>query len=227
MTAGRFITLEGGEGAGKSTQIDRLRRHLQKRGLRVLCTREPGGSERAESIRASILSGEAQAYGPFAEALMFSAARHDHLERTIRPALASGTWVLCDRFADSTRAYQGVMGKIDEATIAALERLVVSSTRPDLTLVLDVPAALGLARASGRRLSRGEAADRYEREDAAFHGRLRQAFLDIAKREPERCLVIDASGEADIVESRIAHAVNGRFFDHDLKQGLQVVGGQV
>ncbi len=225
--AGRFITLEGGEGAGKSTQIDRLRRHLQKRGLRVLCTREPGGSERAELIRTSILGGEAQAYGPFAEALMFSAARHDHLERTIRPALASGTWVLCDRFADSTRAYQGAMGKIDQGTIAALERLVVSSTRPDLTLILDVPAALGLARASGRRQARGEAADRYERENAAFHGRLRQAFLDIAKREPERCVIVDASGEADLVEAAITRAVDERFFHHDLRQGLQIVGEQV
>ena len=225
--AGRFITLEGGEGAGKSTQIDRLRRHLQKRGLRVLCTREPGGSERAELIRTSILGGEAQAYGPFAEALMFSAARHDHLERTIRPALASGTWVLCDRFADSTRAYQGAMGKIDQGTIAALERLVVSSTRPDLTLILDVPAALGLARASGRRHARGEAADRYERENAAFHGRLRQAFLDIAKREPERCVIVDASGEADLVEAAITRAVDERFFHHDLRQGLQIVGEQV
>jgi dTMP kinase len=224
---GRFITLEGGEGAGKSTQIDRLRRHLQKRGLRVLCTREPGGSERAELIRTSILGGEAQAYGPFAEALMFSAARHDHLERTIRPALASGTWVVCDRFADSTRAYQGAMGEIDQGIIAALERLVVSSTRPDLTLILDVPAALGLARASGRRQARGEDADRYERENAAFHGRLRQAFLDIAKREPERCVIVDASGEADLVEAAITRAVDGRFFNPDLRQGLQVVGEQV
>jgi dTMP kinase len=214
LPEGRFITFEGGEGAGKSTQIERLRHRLEARGVDVITTREPGGSPRAERIRQSLLSGEAKRFGPFAEALMFSAARMDHLHETIRPALERGAFVLCDRFADSTRAYQGVLGAVDQALIEELERAVVSETRPDLTFILDVPADVGLERASHRR--GGEGADRFEAEDRSFHDRLRQAFLTIAEQEPERCVVIDANRDVDTVESEIWQAVErllGRFTD--------------
>ena len=205
---GRFITFEGGEGAGKSTQVERLLRRLEARGFKAVATREPGGSPRAERIRQSLLSGEAKRFGPLAEALMFSAARMDHLDNTIRPALERGAFVLCDRFADSTRAYQGALGAIDPALIEALERVVVGATKPDLTFVLDVPADTGLARASRRR--RGEGADRFEAEDRAFHDGLRRAFLAIAEREPERCVVIDASRSPAAVENAIWTVVEGR-----------------
>ena len=209
---GRFITFEGGEGAGKSTQIQRLLHHLQRVGIKALTTREPGGSAKAERIRESVLSGAAKAFGPFAEALMFSAARLDHLEQTIRPALARGEFVLCDRFADSTRAYQGALGRIDAALIRALERAVVDDTRPDLTFVLDLPAEIGLARATERRAGAGTGADRFEGEDAAFHEALREAFLDIARQEPERCVVIDANREPDLVDADIWRVVQERLF---------------
>lgn len=158
---GSFITFEGGEGAGKSTQIRRLAAHLRARsGRPVLTTREPGGSVKAETIREALLSGLAKPYGPFAEALLFSAARIDHLDTRIRPALARGEIVLCDRFADSTRAYQGAAGGLDPAVLSALERVVVGPTRPDLTLILDCDPELGLARARARQAEGGEAGDR-------------------------------------------------------------------
>ncbi len=146
--SGRFITFEGGEGAGKSTQIARLLDCLKAEGLDAIATREPGGSPKAERIRESVLSGAAQSLGPFAEAILFSAARIDHLRETIRPALARGAFVLCDRFADSTRAYQGVLGHIDASLMRALEWATIGDTRPDLTFILDVPAEVGLARAA-------------------------------------------------------------------------------
>jgi dTMP kinase len=208
---GRFITFEGGEGAGKSTQIERLRRRLEARGVRTVATREPGGSPKAERIRESVLAGAAKPFGPLAEALMFSAARIDHVEKAIRPALDRGTFVLCDRFADSTRAYQGALGDVAPALIKALENAAIGSTRPDLTLVLDVPAELGLARAGERRRRAGRAADRFEEEDAAFHGQLRQAFLEIARAEPARCVVIDASQDQEAVEADIWAHVERRF----------------
>ena len=208
MPEGRFITFEGGEGAGKSTQVERLRQRLEARGIVVVATREPGGSLRAERIRESLLSGEAKRFGPFAEALMFSAARMDHLDQTIRPALDRGAFVLCDRFADSTRAYQGVLGAVDGALIEELERTVVGQTRPDLTFILDVPADVGLERALLRR--RGEGADRFEAEDRSFHDRLRQAFLAIAEREPKRCAVINATADMDTVEKEIWRIVEQR-----------------
>jgi dTMP kinase len=210
--SGRFITFEGGEGVGKSTQIERLLHHLQRVGIKALTTREPGGSPKAERIRESLLSGAAKAFGPFAEALMFSAARLDHLEQTIRPALARGEFVLCDRFADSTRAYQGALGRIDAALIRALERAVVDKTRPDLTFVLDLPAEIGLARAAERRAGAGTRVDRFEGESAAFHEGLRQAFLDIARQEPERCVVIDADRAPGLVEADIWRVVQERLF---------------
>jgi dTMP kinase len=216
---GRFITFEGGEGAGKSTQIERLRRRLEARGVRTVATREPGGSPKAERIRESVLAGAAKPFGPLAEALMFSAARIDHVEKTIRPALDRGTFVLCDRFADSTRAYQGALGDVAPALIKALENAAIGSTRPDLTLLLDVPAELGLARAGERRRRAGRAADRFEEEDAAFHGQLRQAFLEIARAEPARCVVIDASRDQEAVEADIWAHVERRFLQPAVEVG--------
>ena len=206
---GRFITLEGGEGAGKSTQAARLVEALAARGIRAIATREPGGSPRAEEIRAVILSGSASRLGPLAEALLFSAARADHLAATIRPALARGDWVVCDRFADSTRAYQGAAGGLDAGVINALERIVVGDTTPDLTIVLDIPAAAGLRRAAARR-GAGEAADRFEGETIAFHEALRRGFLEIAARAPERCAVLDASADAETVARHVLAVVEGR-----------------
>ncbi|MGC5779905.1 dTMP kinase [Methylobacterium sp. NFXW15] len=204
---GVFITLEGGEGAGKSTQVSRLAARLRARTNHpVVTTREPGGSPYAEEIRAAVLAGAAKPYGPFAEALLFSAARLDHLDRLIRPALVRGETVICDRFIDSTRAYQGAAGGLDPAVLNALERVVVGRTRPDLTLILDLPPETGLARAAAR----GEGQDRFEAEALSFHARLRAAFLDIAAREPGRCAVIDAAAEPDAVEAAIAATIAER-----------------
>lgn len=208
---GAFITLEGGEGAGKSTQAARLAATLRARtGRPVVVTREPGGSPRAEEIRTAVLAGVAKPYGPFAEALLFSAARLDHLDRLIRPALARGETVICDRFLDSTRAYQGAAGGLDPATLTALERVVVGSTRPDLTLILDLPAETGLARAAARGQEAGQGADRFEAEALGFHTRLRTAFLEIANRDSARCAVVDASAEPDAVEAAIRAIVAAR-----------------
>jgi dTMP kinase len=207
---GSFITFEGGEGAGKSTQIDLLRGRLESLGHQVLVSREPGGSDKAEKIRRFILDGHAKSFGPWAEALLFAAARLDHLEQTIRPALARGRHVLCDRFVDSTRAYQGAVGRVNERDIAILERVTVDSTEPDLTFVLDLPVAQGLERARLRREGRGEGADRFEAEDAAFHEALRQAFLRIAEAASYRCVVIDASGDPDAVSGAIWKALADR-----------------
>ena len=187
---GRFITFEGGEGAGKSVQARRLETKLTALGLEVVRTREPGGSPHAEKLREAILSGFAAQFGPEGEALLFAAARIDHLDKTILPALERGAWVICDRFADSTRAYQGVAGDLPPAFVAHLEEVVVGVNRPDLTLVLDVPAEVGLERARARRGTRS--ADRFEAEGLKFHETLRRAFLDIAAAEPERCVVVDA-----------------------------------
>jgi dTMP kinase len=205
---GRFVTFEGGEGVGKSTQVERLRGRLGALGREVVVTREPGGSPRAEAIRASILAGRAKPFGPLAEAALFSAARADHLDRLIRPALARGAVVLCDRFADSTRAYQGALGDLDARLIRALERVVVGDTRPDLTILLDAPAQTGLARA--RRRWGGAAADRFEAEEGAFHERLRRAFLDLAAAEPGRFVVVDADRPPEAVEDEVWAAVEGR-----------------
>ncbi len=208
--AGCFITFEGGEGAGKSTQIDRLKTRLVQLAQPVLVTREPGGSPHAEEIRAYILGGHAKHLGPFAEALLFAAARIDHLDKTIVPALRSGTHVLCDRFADSTRAYQGSVGNIDERLIGHLERVTLRGVKPDLTFILDLPAEVGLARAGERRAGKGEGADRFEGEDVSFHQSLRQAFLAIARKAPQRCAVINADQAPDEVEAAIWAALRER-----------------
>ncbi|KAB7783287.1 MULTISPECIES: dTMP kinase [Methylorubrum] len=204
---GVFITFEGGEGAGKSTQIARLAATLRDEGggREIVTTREPGGTPRAEALRAALLRGVAKPYGPFAEALMFAAARIDHIENRIRPALARGAIVLCDRFSDSTRAYQGAAGGLEPELIASLERVTLGDLRPDLTLILDLPPEAGLARAQSR--GGGEPADRFEAEGMRFHQRLRAAFRAIAEAEPERCRIIDADLGPDAVEAAIRAAV--------------------
>ncbi|RAI31345.1 dTMP kinase, partial [Rhodoplanes serenus] len=205
---GKFITFEGGEGSGKSTQATRLAERLRALGIAVVQTREPGGSPGAEIVRHVLLAGAAKPLGPEAEAMLFAAARADHLDRTIRPALDRGAWVVCDRFADSTRVYQGTVGKADPALIRALERVAVGDTRPDLTLVLDLPAEIGLARADGRR--EGGAVDRFESEALGFHAALRDAYRAIAEAEPGRCVVIDAAGPPDQVADAVWAVVCAR-----------------
>ena len=206
---GFFITLEGGEGAGKSTQLGHLLRHLREAGIEAIGTREPGGSPGAEILRRVLLSGHLAHLGPAAEAILFAAARIDHIEKTIEPALAAGTFVVCDRFADSTRAYQGARGQLDPRFLQALERITLAGVQPDLTLILDLPAAEGLARAAARRAT-GENADRFEREDLPFHEGLREAYLAIAAAEPTRCIVIDAAGGEEDVAQAIFEAVSNR-----------------
>jgi len=206
VTQGRFITFEGGEGAGKSTQVRRLAERLKGRGEMVI-TREPGGSPGAEAIRALLVSGPVERWSPVTETLLMYAARRDHIERVIAPALARGAWVLCDRFHDSTRAYQGAAGGAPQALIQALEAEVVGAVLPDLTLILDLPVEAGLARAAGR----GEGEGRFEAKGLAFHQRLRAAYLDIAAREPDRCRVIDADGTIDHIAARIDAAVAARW----------------
>ncbi len=188
---GKFITFEGGEGTGKSTQAAMLALRLESLGLRVLLTREPGGSPGAEIIRHVLLSGAAKPFGPEAEAMLFAAARDDHIRYAILPALEAGDWVICDRFADSTRVYQGALGEVDQRLIKALERVSLGDLYPNLTLVLDVPVALGLKRAARRR--GGANPDRFEAETIDFHEKLRRAYLALAAAEPDRCAFIDAS----------------------------------
>ncbi len=206
MAKGKFITFEGGEGAGKSTQLKRLVARLQTGGREVVATREPGGSTGAESIRDLVLKGAADRWSPVTETLLMYAARRDHIERVIRPGLARGAWVVCDRFADSTRAYQGGAGGVAPGLIAAMEAHVLEATRPDLTLLFDLPVDVGLQRAHARAGSEM----RFESKGAAFHERLRAAFLAIARAEPERCVIIDARGTLDEVEAEVWATVTGR-----------------
>jgi dTMP kinase len=205
---GRFITFEGGEGTGKSTHSQMLAARLKSLGIDVALTREPGGSPGAEILRYVLLSGAARPLGPDAEALLFAAARDDHLTTLIRPALDHGKWVVCDRFADSTRVYQGVAGNVDPQVIRALERIVVGGTKPDLTFILDVPAKVGMQRATQRR-GKGDA-DRFEGEALVFHERLRDGFLTLAANEPERCVLIDATATKEAVAGQIWHVVQKR-----------------
>ncbi len=205
---GLFVTFEGGEGAGKSTQIRLLAEALRMRGHDVLVTREPGGSPGAEAVRHVILSGAAEAFGVRMEAILFAAARNDHVEELIRPAVRSGKIVLCDRFLDSSRVYQGITGNLEADFIAALERVAVNGVMPDRTLILDLPAAAGLERAKrrGAGLS-GGLPDRFEKERLETHEKRREAFLDIAAREPGRCRVIDASGDVGDIAKNVLSAV--------------------
>jgi len=198
---GCFVTLEGGEGAGKTTQIGHILQNLRLAGVEAIATREPGGSPGAEILRKVLLSGAIKPLGPAAEAILFAAARIDHIDKTIAPALAAGSFVVCDRFSDSTSAYQGALGRLDPAFLRALDRVSLGDIRPDLTLILDIPAEEGRARAARRRAA-AETLDRFEREDLSFHEGVRAAFLAIAASDPARCIVIDASRpEADVAEA--------------------------
>jgi dTMP kinase len=199
MSHGRLITFEGGEGTGKSTQAARLADRLARAGREVVRTREPGGSAGAEAIRRLIVRGEVDRWSPISEVLLLYAARSDHVERIIVPALARGAIVVCDRFADSTRAYQGAASLGPLELIMTLEKFVLRDVKPDLTVVLDVPVETGLARAAARRGTE----TRFEAKGAAFHKRLRRAFLAIAAAEPERCVVIDAAPSAAEVEAAV------------------------
>jgi dTMP kinase len=207
---GRFITFEGGEGSGKSTQIKRLAERLEASKLHVLVTREPGGSVGAEIIRHLVLSGMGKLLGADAETLLFAAARDDHVRNVILPALNQGTWVLCDRFFDSTRVYQGKVSHVAPGLLNAMQRVTIGDLKPDLTIILDVPVEVGLKRAASRR--GGAEPDRFESEDLKFHQELRDAYREIANAEPERCVLIDATADANTVAGHVWMALRDRFF---------------
>jgi dTMP kinase len=207
---GRFITFEGGEGSGKSTQIKTLAERLNGAKLRAIVTREPGGSPGAEIIRHLVLSGMGKLLGPDAETLLFAAARDDHVHTVIQPALNQGIWVLCDRFSDSTRVYQGRLGHVAPGLLNAMQRVTIGDLEPDLTFILDVPVEVGMQRAAVRRGA--GAPDRFEAEDLRFHQELREAYRQIAADEPQRCVLIDANADADAVAAKVWAAVRDRFF---------------
>ena len=211
VMTGRFISFEGGEGSGKSTQARLLAERLKHASIDVLLTREPGGSAFAEQVREFILSGKQAPHPPLAEALLFYAARADHLAATIRPALAAGKWVVADRFSDSTRAYQGAAGGVSKSDIDAIDRIVVGGTIPSLTLILDLVPEDGLRRAAERRPP-GTRTDPYEARDIDFHRRLRDGFLGIAADEPDRCVVIEAAGPAAPIAATVWRMVESRLF---------------
>jgi dTMP kinase len=203
VTRGKFITIEGGEGTGKSTHVRLLAKGLEAAGVDVVVTREPGGSPGAEEIRTLLVTGGTGRWSPMTEALLHYAARCEHLRKTVLPALEAGRWVISDRFADSTMAYQGYGHGLGREPVDTLHRLVVGDFAPDLTLILDLPVETGLSRAGGR----ADGEDRYERMGTAFHGRLREGFLDIAAREPRRCAVIKVTGTVEQVQHAVREAV--------------------
>jgi dTMP kinase len=207
---GRFISFEGGEGSGKSTQIKLLAERLAGAKLHVVVTREPGGSPGAEVMRHLVLSGMGKLLGPEAETLLFAAARDDHARTVIEPALKQGTWVLSDRFSDSTRVYQGTLGNVAPGLLNAMQRVTIGDLKPDLTIILDVPVEIGLKRAAARRGA--AAADRFESEDIGFHQQLREAYRQIARAEPDRCVLIDATEDPKKVAANIWSALRDRFF---------------
>lgn len=215
---GRFITLEGGEGAGKSTQAARIVAALKGLGIPAIATREPGGTAKAEELRAALLTGVIAPLGPAAEALAFSAARVDHLDRKIKPALEEGVWVVCDRFADSTRAYQGALGHLSPQLIRAMENVVVGADQPDLTLMIDLDPEKGLARAAARRGD--NSADRFEGQNTAFHRALRAAFVKIAADEPQRCALIDGARSENDVAAEIWHEIENRLDPREWRRPL-------
>jgi dTMP kinase len=219
--SGRFITFEGGEGAGKSTQAATLARRLGGFGIDAVVTREPGGSPGAEIVRHIVLSGAAKPLGAEVEAVLFAAARRDHLETLIKPALGRGCWVVCDRFIDSTRVYQGILGEAGRSFVKGLERLTVGDAMPDLTFILDLPAEVGLARARERRA--GHTPDRFEREDINFHEKLNAAFRQIAAEEPKRCVLIDANRGEDQVGAEIWADVERRLAPQAASRSTQEV----
>jgi len=205
--SGFFITLEGGEGAGKSTQVKRLAAALAEKNVAVITTREPGGSPGAEEIRALLVNGAPGRWDALTETLLVYAARADHVKRTIGPALLADKWVICDRFSDSTYAYQGAGRGLARETIRRIDAVVLDDFKPNLTLMLDLDVETGLKRASAR----GALESRFENFDRDFHERLRQAFLDIARRNPDRCQVIDAAEDEEAVAAAIWSAVARRF----------------
>jgi dTMP kinase len=207
---GRFITFEGGEGSGKSTQIRTLAERLGAAKLRTVVTREPGGSPGAEIMRHLVLSGMGKLLGPEAETLLFAAARDDHVRSVIEPALKQGIWVLSDRFSDSTRAYQGSLGKVAPEILNAMQRVTIGDLKPDLTIILDVSVEIGMKRAAARRGT--GAPDRFEAEDVKFHQALREAYRQIAAAEPERCVLIDATADPATVAANVWAALRDRFF---------------
>ncbi len=204
---GRFITFEGGEGTGKSTQAKRLAAALQAKGIAAIVTREPGGSPGAEEIRALLVQGDPARWNPLTEALLFYAARADHTERTIKPALADGKWVICDRYSDSSYAYQGGGRGLDRETVRRIEAIAIDDFKPDLTFILDLPPEIGLKRSVGR----ANYETRFEEFDVSFHERMRKTFLDIARRSSERCVVIDANKEMAEVSEEVLRALKSRF----------------
>jgi dTMP kinase len=219
---GQFITFEGGEGAGKSTQASALAKKLAGMGIGTVLTREPGGSPGGEIIRHVVLSGFARPLGPELEALLFAAARADHVDTLIKPALARGRWVVCDRFHDSTQVYQGVLGNVSRPILKGLEKLALGDLRPDLTLILDVPPEVGMARAAERR-GEGEA-DRFEGENLAFHQALNGAFREIAARDPDRCVLIDANRPKERIAADIWRLVRQRLHPEMAPLALEEIG---
>jgi thymidylate kinase len=209
----RFITFEGGEGVGKSTQVRRLLANLGRHAIEVVRTREPGGTPKAEAIRSFILQGRSEAWGAGAEAVLFAAARLDHVNELIAPNLAKGTWVISDRFCDSTRAYQGLTGGVDDRLINALEDLALDGHNPDLTIVLDMDPEAAFRRVEQRTIEDGLqlTGDRFEKEELEWHRRLRQNFLDIAGNNPDRCVVISAEQDEPALENAIWAVVSERF----------------
>jgi dTMP kinase len=211
--AGLFITLEGGEGAGKSTQARRLKAFLEEQGREVILTREPGGTPEAEKIRDLLVQRDGGEWTPLAECLLFFTARHMHAQKLIRPALAEGKIVICDRFTDSTRAYQGYGHGFDPETIEQVKTLALGDFEPDLTLIFDVPVDVGLARSFDQKMKsagRESTEDRFEKLDRAFHERLRQGFLDIASKNPQRCVVIDAAQTPEEIFARLVSVIQER-----------------
>ena len=213
LSQARFITFEGGEGVGKSTQVKRLLANLERLSINAVRTREPGGTPKAEAIRSFILQGRSESWGPGAEAVLFAAARLDHVNELIAPNLRNGTWVISDRFHDSTRAYQGLTGGVDDKLIDGLETLALDGHSPDLTIVLDMEPEAAFERVAQRELEDGLKAtgDRFEKEEIEWHKRLRGGFLSIARSNPDRCVVISAEQSEDELEAAIWTAVCERF----------------
>lgn len=209
----RFITFEGGEGVGKSTQVKRLLTRLNRNDIQAVRTREPGGTPKAEAIRAFILQGRSESWGPGSEAVLFASARLDHVNQLIAPSLDAGQWVISDRFHDSTRAYQGLTGGVDDKLIRRLETLALNGRNPDLTVILDMDPEVAFRRVRERELEGALQAtgDRFEKEDLDWHRRLRKAFIDIAEKNPERCVVIPAAQGEDALEQEIWDTMTRRF----------------